>query len=183
MYHHVNHNSKLPRVPVLKSSPLCLEVTPSSANVRSKDVQSENIRSKTVRWLRPIPEDLITWHLTLFVVLATTGAALKAAEHLPLHKRGDVVGFTNTMIDGSGSVILLSATISTVIVEGTMIFAERYLKHRFEKGREEGVERGVELERQRWLDWFARKQAAEDAGQPFDEPMPGQTANSNGKAR
>ena len=143
-----------------------------------------------MRWLRPIPEDLITWHLTLFVVLAMTGLALEAAENLPLHRREDVVGFTNTMIDGSASVILLAATVSTVIVEGTMIFAERYLKHRFERGREvgveegreEGVEQGVELERQRWLDWFARKQAAEDASEPFDEPMPGQTANSNGKA-
>ena len=98
------------------------------------------------------------------------------------------------MIDGSASVILLAATVSTVIVEGTMIFAERYLKHRFERGREvgveegreegleQGVEQGVELERQRWLDWFARKQAAEDASEPFDEPMPGQTTNSNGKA-
>ena len=139
-----------------------------------------------MRWERPIPEDLITWHVGLFVVLGTIGVALKIAEQLPLHERGDVLGFANAMIDGSGSVILLSATVSTVVLEGTMIFAERYLKHRFERGREEGreegVERGIELERQRWTDWFARKQAAEDAGETFDEPMPGQTANSNGKA-
>ena len=69
-----------------------------------------------------------------------------------------------------------------------MIFAERYLKHRFERGREEGVEQGIEqgieLERQRWVEWFARKQAAEDAGEPFDEPMPGQTTDNskNGRA-
>ena len=145
-----------------------------------------------MRWERPIPEDLITWHLGLFVVLATIGAALKVAEQLPLHQRDDVVGFTSAMIDGSVSVILLSATVSTVILEGTMIFAERYLKHRFERGREEGreegveqgVEQGIELERQRWVEWFARKQAAEDAGEPFDEPMPGQTTDNskNGKA-
>ena len=41
-------------------------------------------------------------------------------------------------------------------------------------GKEEGVEEGVGEERQRWLDWMARKQAAEDAGEPFDEPTPGQ---------
>ena len=136
-----------------------------------------------MRWERPIPEDLITWHVGLFVVLGTIGVALKIAEQLPLHERGDVLGFANAMIDGSGSVILLSATVSTVVLEGTMIFAERYLKHRFERGREEGVEQGVELERRRWTEWFARKQAAEDAGETFDEPMPGQTAagSKNGK--
>ena len=43
-----------------------------------------------------------------------------------------------------------------------MIFAEKYLKHRFERGLEEGIEEGTKSERQRWVDWMARKQAAED---------------------
>ncbi len=100
---------------------------------------------------------------------------LRAIEQLPLHKRGDIVGFTNSMIDGSVSVILVAATTSTIIVEGALIFAEKYLNHRFEKGKQEGEER----ERQRWVDWMARKQAAEDAGEPFDEPSPAQTQPSN----
>ena len=141
-----------------------------------------------MRWLRPIPEDWIPWHLLLFIAFCFVGMVLRAVEQFPLHHRGDVVGFTNAMIDASVSVIVVSAAVSTAIVEGAMIFAERYLKHRFERGieqgrhegREEGREEGTKSERQRWVDWMARKQAAEDAGEAFDEPSPAETALSNG---
>ena len=63
-----------------------------------------------------------------------------------------------------------------------MIFAEKYLKHRFERGREEGREEGVEVERRRWLEWLERKQLAEESGLPFDEPIPAKTRGSNGSA-
>ena len=131
-----------------------------------------------MRWLRPIPQDWIPWHLVLFIALCIVGLALRSAEELPLHDQSDAVGFANSMIDGAVSIILVAATISTTIVEGALIFAEKYLKHRFERGREEGEER----ERKRWLDWMARKQAAEDAGEPFDEPSPAETQNPNGSA-
>ena len=126
-----------------------------------------------MRWLRPIPQDWIPWHLLLFITLCALGLALRGIEQLPLHQRSDAIGFTNSMIDGSVSIILVAATVSTTVVEGALIFAEKYLKHRFEKGREEGREEGVdELERERWIDWNKRspKQAAEAAGEPFDEP-------------
>lgn len=92
------------------------------------------------------------------------------------------------MIDAAVSVILVAATISTTIVEGALIFAERYLKHRFERGREQGREEGREEgraegadeERKRWKEWMARKQVAEDAGETFDEPSPAESQNSNG---
>ena len=129
-----------------------------------------------MRWLRPIPQDWIPWHLFLFIMLCALGLALRAAELLPLHHRSDAIGFTNSMIDGSVSIILVAATVSTTAVEGALIFAEKYLKHRFEKGREEGAE----LERERWVNWMARKQAAEDAGEPFDEPSPAESTRSNG---
>ena len=137
-----------------------------------------------MRWLRPIPEDWIPWHLLLFIAFCVVGMVLRAVEQFPLHERGDVVGFTNAMIDASVSVIVVSAALSTAIVEGAMIFAERYLKHRFERGieqgRHEGREEGTKSERQRWVDWMARKQAAEDAGEAFDEPSPAERARSNG---
>ncbi len=129
-----------------------------------------------MRWLRPIPQDWIPWHLLLFIMLCAMGLALRATEELPLHHRSDAIGFTNSMIEGAVSIILVAATVSTTIVEGALIFAEKYLKHRFEKGREEGAE----LERERWVNWMARKQAAEDAGEPFDEPSPAETPRSNG---
>ena len=145
-----------------------------------------------MRWLRPIPQDWIPWHLLLFIALCVVGMVLRAVEQFPLHERGDVVGFTNAMIEASVSVIVVSAAASTAIVEGALIFAEKYLKHRFERGREEGREEGrvvgrqegralgVDEERQRWKEWMLRKQAAEDAGEPFDEPSPAETPSSNG---
>ena len=117
-----------------------------------------------MRWLRPIPEDWIPWHLTLFIAMSDGGMALRAIEELPLHKKGDVVGFVNSTIDASVSVILVAATASTIIVEGALIFAEKYLNYRYKKGREE--------ERQRWQEWLARKQKAEMSGERFDEPSP-----------
>ena len=65
-----------------------------------------------------------------------------------------------------------------------MIFAERYLKHRYERGREEGKEAGKvegrEAEQRRWADWMERKRRAEDAGEEFSEPSPLELDQSNG---
>ena len=91
-----------------------------------------------MRWLRPIPQDWIPWHLLLFIALFAMGMAMRAAEELPAHPHGDTVGFANAMIDGAVSVIVVSAAISTTIVEGALIFAEKYLKHRYEVGLEKG---------------------------------------------
>ena len=108
------------------------------------------------------------------------GMVMRATEQLPLHRKGDIVGFTNTMIDGSVSVILVAATTSTMIVEGALIFAEKYLNYRYKKGREEGEEVGEERERQRWREWNERRKAAEKAGQEFTEPDPGERTPNNG---
>ena len=137
-----------------------------------------------MRWLRPIPQDWIPWHLLLFILLCAIGLASRAAEQLPMHMRGDPIGFTNAMVDRAVSVILVAATISTTIVEGALIFAEKYLKHRFERGleqgREEGREEGREVgreegageERRRWKEWNDRRTAAELAGEEFTDPAP-----------
>ena len=136
-----------------------------------------------LKWLRPIPEVWIPLYLLLFVAFAVAGFVFRAVEEASNHAQGDIVGFTNSLIDGAGSIILVSATISTTIVEGALIFAERYLKHRYEVGKEEGRKEAQEEirkeERQRWLDWMARKQAADEAGEPFDEPTPGQPHSNN----
>ena len=118
------------------------------------------------------------------MILCAIGLGFRAIEELPRHQPGDAIGFTNTMVDGAVSVILVAATISTTIVEGAMIFAERYLKHRYERGREEGIEEGKEegreAEQQRWADWMARKQRAEELGEEFSEPSPLEIDRSNG---
>ena len=117
-----------------------------------------------MRWLRPIPEAWVEWHFTLFLWLMALGMFALLIEQLPEHPRGDLIGFTNSMIRGMAPVILVSAAISTVIVEGALIFAERYLKYRYERGKDE--------ERQRWKEWNDRREAAESAGDDFTEPNP-----------
>ena len=140
-----------------------------------------------MRWLRPIPQDWLPWHLLLFILLCAIGLASRAAQQLPMHMRGDPIGFTNSMVDGAVSVILVAATISTTIVEGALIFAEKYLKHRFERGleqgREEGREEGADEERQRWNEWNDRRKAAEQAGEEFTDPAPTEDDHSNEPAR
>ena len=46
-------------------------------------------------------------------------------------------------------------------------------------GEERGEERGRELERDAWLEWLERRQAAAAAGEPFTEPNPAEKHNGN----
>lgn len=57
------------------------------------------------------------------------------------------------------------------LVEGVSMLAERYLRSRFVKGKEEGREE----ERQRWLTWNRRREEALQEGREFTEPPPGET--------
>lgn len=52
------------------------------------------------------------------------------------------------------------------LVEGVSMLAERYLKYRYSKGREE--------ERQRWIAWNRRREEALKEGREFTEPPPGE---------
>ncbi len=55
------------------------------------------------------------------------------------------------------------------------MLAERYLRSRFAKGREEGQEE----ERQRWLAWNQRREEALREGREFTEPPPGETGKAS----
>lgn len=111
---------------------------------------------------------------------------------------------TETLIaigQGTAPLVITIAAETLVILltlEGTVMLAERYLKRRYEVGREEGLEEGrVEgfeegrevgriegreeareaLMRQkrysaRLKAWDARRLKAKDEGEPFDEPVP-----------
>ena len=64
------------------------------------------------------------------------------------------------------------------LVEGVSMLAERYLKSRYEKGKEEGLQEGrqegQERERQQWLAWNRRRDEAIREGREFSEPPPGE---------
>ena len=54
---------------------------------------------------------------------------------------------------------------------------ERGIKLGEERGIKLGEERGRELERDAWLEWLERRQAAAAAGEPFTEPNPAEEHN------
>ena len=60
---------------------------------------------------------------------------------------------------------------------GIKLGEERGIKLGEERGIKLGEERGRELERDAWLDWLERRQAAAAAGEPFDEPNPAEKHN------
>ena len=61
------------------------------------------------------------------------------------------------------------------LVEGISMLAERYLKSRYDKGKEQGQEE----ERQRWLAWNQRREEALREGRDFTELPPGEAAKNH----
>ena len=52
------------------------------------------------------------------------------------------------------------------------MLAERYLKERYNKGREEGLEEGRKEADKMWSEWNQRREQAEKEGRDFNEPPP-----------
>ncbi|MDE2939900.1 MAG: hypothetical protein OXR67_13450 [Chloroflexota bacterium] len=61
------------------------------------------------------------------------------------------------------------------LVEGVSMLAERYLKSRYAKGKEEGREEGREEVQKQWQAWNRRREEALQEGREFSEPPPGET--------
>lgn len=83
---------------------------------------------------------------------------------------------------GSAPNIFTAAAINIAILfqaEVTKMLAERYLRRRFEEGKEEGFEEGKALERkhsrryaQKLRAWNQERLEAAEKGELFDKPMP-----------
>ena len=84
---------------------------------------------------------------------------------------------TETLIaigQGTAPLVITIAAETLVILltlEGTVMLAERYLKRRYEAGREE-VLRRQKRHNARLKAWDARRLKSIADGEPFDEPMP-----------
>ena len=64
------------------------------------------------------------------------------------------------------------------------MLVEQYLKARYYKGVEKGMEvgeKGRQELQQQWLAWLERQQAAQREGRPFDEPPPALLREKNGQ--
>lgn len=84
---------------------------------------------------------------------------------------------TETLIaigQGTAPLVITIAAETLVILltlEGTVMLAERYLKRRYEEGREEVLRRQKRYNT-RLKAWNARRLKSEAEGEPFDEPLP-----------
>ena len=104
-------------------------------------------------------------------------------------------GILQTILDMGQSLsplVIIALVDSLLIVEGTAMLAERYLRERYNKGREvgreegkeegreegreegkeEGMEKGREEADKAWSEWNRRREEAEKEGRAFDEPPP-----------
>ena len=76
------------------------------------------------------------------------------------------------MGEASGRVIWLAA-FSFITVEVGNVIAEYFIVNRYNRGRKE--------ERQKWMAWYERQQAAQREGRPLDEPPPAGPQEGKGK--
>lgn len=61
------------------------------------------------------------------------------------------------------------------LVEGVSMLAERYLRSRYAKGKEDGLKEA----QQQWQAWNRRREEALREGREFTEPPPGESQNVN----
>ena len=139
-----------------------------------------------------LPKHSEGWFLLIFLGLFAPGCVLAF-----LSGKGDALAVVSFM----EAAAVVSAAAAFVIVEGTMLLAERYLKKRFEEGKKEGKKEGKEEGREEgklegltegiqkglekgkeegklemWQDymreWERRRDEAEEQGLEFTEPPP-----------
>lgn len=80
----------------------------------------------------------------------------------------DAIGTMLAILIGMASLAFVSGVNTVTLVEGADMLAERYLKRRYQAGKEEGRTEAWQV----WEEWNQRRIAAEKAGEKFDEPPP-----------
>ena len=111
-----------------------------------------------------LPKHSEGWFLLIFLGLFAPGCVLAF-----LFGKGDALAVVSFM----EAAAVVSAAAAFVIVEGTMLLAERYLKKRFEEGKAEGREEGkLEMWQAYMREWERRRDEAEERGLEFTEPPP-----------
>ncbi len=59
-------------------------------------------------------------------------------------------------------------------------YAKLFRDRVYAEGKAEGKAEGFQMANQAWVEWFQRKEAAEAAGEPFDEPSPAEQYQNGG---
>ena len=135
-----------------------------------------------------ITKELWPWCLWVICLLTVAWTVLVAWSEVSSDKHAGILETSIAIGSGASSGVPLIVIYSILIVivgnfilgGGIMVMAraaKEYLYDKIEKQREkireEGREQGKADERQAWVDWNARRLAAEARGEPFDEPPPG----------
>ena len=105
-------------------------------------------------------------YFVVFTALFLGGVALEA--HHAFSCGLSPLAMTRTVWESAAPVAITSAAAAMVLTEigriVVVVIAEK-LEARFEK-------KGQKKERQRWIEWNERRQAAEQTGESFSEPPP-----------
>ncbi len=94
-----------------------------------------------------------------------------------------IVDTTLAALKEASSLTLWLIVFTYYLVEGFSMLAERYLRSRYAKGKEEGLkegrQEGREEAQQQWLAWNQRREEALRQGKEFTELPPGESENVN----
>ena len=122
-------------------------------------------------------------YLALLAAALTVGLAAVAWHEIRHNTTDGVLETALAVVDHMQGVVVFAAATIYVVVEGGSMLAERYLRRRYRKGREDGHAEGREEGRkeveaewmawyERWEAWYERMREAQSRGEPFDEPPP-----------
>ena len=113
------------------------------------------------------------WFLLLFVIQFCVYTAILAYYENVVNRKDGLSTFV-AVLGGMPGIIALSTASSIVLLEGLAMLSERYLKRRYEEGKEEAW--------RVWEDWNRRRIEAEEGGMEFDEPPPTRRNGGRGPA-
>ncbi len=110
--------------------------------------------------------------LALFAVASLIGLFGVTWLEVRHNTTDGVLETTVAIIHTMQSVVVVAAAWVYLTVEGSAMIAEKYLKKRYQDGRQEGLQEGRHEAQAAWTAWYERWQEAKHRGEDFDEPPP-----------
>ena len=138
---------------------------------------SERNPQRSAIW--SVPEDTQTLFLILFSIQFIALSGLVIWHEINSYAGGPWPEVIIAIGQGIGPWILIIAAESIITAESYMWVSERYKQRRYLQGHEEGREEGRAEAYEEWEAWNRRREAAQTAGEPFNEPPPSLKRNGD----